>query len=639
MRLLRTDLFDTDKFEIKEFNDSQIPPYAILSHRWGEEEVTLQDIDRIDIKEKQGYKKIKGCCKIAKESGFGYVWIDTCCIDKTSSAELSEAINSMYYWYGRADICYAYLDDVQSTNEEGTEEGKISSGTKISTSMWFTRGWTLQELIAPSDVVFFDKKWIKLGNRTEFEELLSEITRIPRNVLSGVDHLELFSVAQRMSWAAERQTTRLEDQAYCLMGIFGVNMPLLYGERENAFLRLQEEILRISDDPTLFAWKFEDGNGLLAPSPAAFLKSHNIIRSNRPSTSSNPPTLSSRGIYLEVPFIGVGHGIGLAILDCQEGDGRGENKLYALYVRDTLLTMRHFTRVRIRELIEVDLETLEKVQYPSRRICIQSGRTTIIRPKKLNHVQCFDDTEIYSNEKLWSLMQIDAKQILNDAATIQSEGFTWLVLTRQDVEMQIKSESFDKEVLYLAIKKCNHKFLEMLFDRGMRLEMSLAGRGGLLRSSIQVGYMPSVKLILDNSQFRVNSASGKWLFGTTELWIAAELGHELVVHGMLTHFTKFPARQLYISLRKAVEKGHEYIVQMLLERGTSTETTDNDRQTLLMIAVMRGYASIVELLLEWGANVHAIDEDGRTALSYANELGDECIAQLIMNSEKSSMKN
>ncbi|PYH59420.1 HET-domain-containing protein [Aspergillus niger CBS 101883] len=279
MRLLNTYLSDTQDFVIQEFLDYELPPYAILSHTWGKEEFTYQEVNTASAKEKSGFEKITQCCSIARADGYKYIWIDTCCIDKTSSAELSEAINSMYLWYQKAEVCYAILEDVRSEEE-------------IAQSKWLTRGWTLQELIAPSRVIFLNERWEVLGDRATLRDQLSEYTGIPAGILSGEDDLETSSVAQRMSWAAKRQTSRVEDRAYSLMGIFNVHMPLIYGEGETAFIRLQEEIMRISDDQSLFAWaSSDDRGGLLATSPAAFANSHNIVRFNPFGSLDSPSTL------------------------------------------------------------------------------------------------------------------------------------------------------------------------------------------------------------------------------------------------------------------------------------------------------------------------------------------------------------
>ncbi|KAF4626331.1 hypothetical protein G7Y89_g11828 [Cudoniella acicularis] len=249
-----------------------IPTYAILSHTWGKEEVSYSDyINQQSLQlSKKGYEKILGCCRLAESEGFQYVWIDTCCIDKSSSAELSEAINSMFQWYRDAGICYAYLSDVDSSENPSIEESSFFR------SRWFTRGWTLQELLAPAEVVFTGSDWVEIGTKKSLCSAISLITNISENVLDEC-RWDDYSVAQKMSWASGRQTTRLEDEAYCLMGLFDVNMPLLYGEGRKAFSRLQQEILKQSDDQSIFAWSYPEEmhsytqmSGLIAPSPKYF---------------------------------------------------------------------------------------------------------------------------------------------------------------------------------------------------------------------------------------------------------------------------------------------------------------------------------------------------------------------------------
>jgi hypothetical protein len=169
------------------------------------------------------FSKIVKSCELAKNDGYDYIWIDTCCIDKLSSAGLSEAINSMYLWYSKAAICFAYLSDVEPRKSEDPELASSS----FRKSRWFTRGWTLQELIAPEHMVFLSKNWTKLGNKDRFYRLLSDITSIDTDVLQYSEAISRISVARKMSWAARRITTRVEDRAYSLLGIFDLNMPLL----------------------------------------------------------------------------------------------------------------------------------------------------------------------------------------------------------------------------------------------------------------------------------------------------------------------------------------------------------------------------------------------------------------------------
>jgi hypothetical protein len=249
-------LLHTKKIELQEFGPREVPNYAILSHTWEEEEVTLQDIKTNEAMEPTRLRKSLKGMLVAAADGFDYIWIDTCCIDKTSSAELSEALNSMYRWYQEAGECYAYLADVPH-NSVNRVTGV--TGPEFRKSRWFTRGWTLQELIAPSSVIFLDSDWQEMGTKSNLQRDISEITGIPGNFLLG-DDLRHASIAQRMSWASKRETTRIEDLAYCLMGLFGIYMPMLYGEGERAFIRLQEEIMRVSDDHSLFAWRSQRGS-------------------------------------------------------------------------------------------------------------------------------------------------------------------------------------------------------------------------------------------------------------------------------------------------------------------------------------------------------------------------------------------
>ena len=381
MRLIRT-----ETLALREFSGRSIPPYAILSHTWTDgEEISLDDMQFLSccigqgreirmyddtgqfaalnfadhmrhhsLTVKSGYDKIKRCCEVASMDGFEYVWVDTCCIDKTSSAELSEAINSMYRWYGQAEVCYAYLSDVPVRGQlrvpDSVENGV--SEMAFSSSRWFTRGWTLQELIAPSSVIFFNSEWGELGTKSSLREVICRITGIQCGILLGDDGLGSVSVAQRMSWASKRETTRVEDLAYCLMGIFDVFMPMLYGEGDRAFIRLQEEIIRKSNDHSILAWRgpalgIKDG-GVFADSPAAFEHSGNFIRSKR----FNPMSigLTSRGVHLTVPSKYWANSSYLVILNCEDMGKPGQ--LLAIFLKKVFGD--NFVRDRRDELTSVE---------------------------------------------------------------------------------------------------------------------------------------------------------------------------------------------------------------------------------------------------------------------------------------------
>lgn len=317
-------LLNVETLKLETFYDKQVPKYAILSHTWGVDEVTFSDIQTPaspTVTGRAGFDKILKTCNQARIDKYKYAWVDTCCIDKSSSAELTEAINSMFKWYRGAGVCYAFLSDVSKAEFDST----------FSKSRWFTRGWTLQELIAPDDVVFFDRDWQDLGTKRNHHSLISNITGINVDVLSGVkrsrspwdDGIEQFSVAQRMSWASGRETTRVEDEAYCLLGIFNINMPMLYGEGSRAFIRLQEEIIRRYDDDSILAWGLDTetrdikgfvpftvaeacdefniaSTDFLASSPKEF-KNCKTIESA--SLSTTPFVVTNLGLQVEMPLV------------------------------------------------------------------------------------------------------------------------------------------------------------------------------------------------------------------------------------------------------------------------------------------------------------------------------------------------
>jgi hypothetical protein len=295
-------LLDSKTLELKLYYDNAIPHYAILSHVWGENEISFQQNNgsRTEIESHAGYIKIQKCCAQAAMDGFEHAWIDTCCIDKTNSAELSEAINSMFKWYRNATECYIYLADITSVDD-------------LWKSRWFTRGWTLQELLAPASAIFFNKDWIEIGTKASLAEKISLVTKIPIRVLLGrkSEGDQELSLAQVMSWAANRETTRVEDVGYSLLGIFGVNMPMIYGEGDKAFLRLQHEIIKVSTDQSLFAWgrssnrdyqrqMLGDDRSAFARSPADFAACGNVVQSTFKDISEF--SLTNKGLRIEVPL-------------------------------------------------------------------------------------------------------------------------------------------------------------------------------------------------------------------------------------------------------------------------------------------------------------------------------------------------
>ena len=348
-------LLNTSSLQLQYFQNVFKVNYAILSHTWGEEEVSFDQLQSGSYKHLAGYRKIQAACDLSSKDGWNWVWIDTCCIDKRSSAELSEAINSMYNWYENARICYAYLEDVSSIKEWQFHNATPIPSYKLidksfQQSRWFTRGWTLQELLAPRLVIFHDRDWIQIGSKLSLEAEVSAATGI------GIDHLRKpreASAAQKLCWASRRETTRVEDEAYCLLGLFDVNLPLIYGEGRKAFRRLQKEIIDSYNDHSIFAWDDESESkvidyddstlsSMLADSPRRFVNSGSIIQCRRVSGSRRPCSFVNRGVSMMLNYarsqtlinlgvkvstperdfdkVGAENIVG-AILDCQNPDG------------------------------------------------------------------------------------------------------------------------------------------------------------------------------------------------------------------------------------------------------------------------------------------------------------------------------
>ncbi|KAG8158230.1 hypothetical protein KVR01_011991 [Diaporthe batatas] len=353
-------LLDTETQELKSFSGKGELCYAILSHTWENDEILFDDMvtPGHQWKVKEGAKKVLGSCQLAKSQGYQYIWIDTCCIDKTSSAELSEAINSMFKWYMEAAVCYVYLTDV-------SDDGSIMG------CRWFDRGWTLQELIAPTSVKFYNQEWHYINDKVSLSLQLATITGIDEALLrcgqntgmeppligqqdtkprkqsygtqractvSRLHQLRDYCVAQKMSWASRRQTTRDEDMAYCLMGLFEVNMPLLYGEGgSKAFFRLQREILNTTQDQSILATacpsvKSDSSPTALASGPDYFLNSGTVHLRRKLTTVAEAHTTYSMTVDLTKFGVNVelliANEIGLpfsaqpcwfGILDCQMG--------------------------------------------------------------------------------------------------------------------------------------------------------------------------------------------------------------------------------------------------------------------------------------------------------------------------------
>ncbi|KAK1766345.1 heterokaryon incompatibility protein-domain-containing protein [Phialemonium atrogriseum] len=341
-------LINVRNMALKEVVNPEEYRYAILSHRWlrdMNDEVSFQDMaDLQAARRKPGFSKIQMTCRKADEKGLDYAWVDTCCIDKTSSASLQEAVNSMFRWYKVSSYCFAYLHDVE-TETSGSEEAEDRTPgavNDVSESEWFTRGWTLQELIAPEVVEFYDRAWRFRGDKSLLRQKIADRTGIDVAVLEDDELLPTIPLGRRMSWASERETTRVEDRAYCLLGIFDVNMSIIYGEGANSFFRLQEEIVKKSNDLSLFAWTSQLGaqrdqrapmhrqqefRGILARSPAEFVNCRNIRTATEQIAPMREFAMTNNGcLRIETYLARAPNSDGVFALDCTDGTFNKENR-------------------------------------------------------------------------------------------------------------------------------------------------------------------------------------------------------------------------------------------------------------------------------------------------------------------------
>jgi hypothetical protein len=453
-------LLNCDTGQLEEFFNANAPSYTILSHTWGkqEEEVNYQDMcspETADPARKKGYNKLVQCCDQTLRMGKTYTWIDTCSINKSSSAELSEAINSMYKWYRDADICFVYLADVHVTQRDQSFEASFIK------SRWFSRGWTLQELIAPRQLLFFNAAWTSIGTKATLLSFISRATGIDKNTLLNPE-LSSLSIARKMSWASKRQTTRSEDIAYCLLGIFDINMPLLYGEGDKAFIRLQEEILKGTDDHSIFAWGAEEqnpespktGTGILAKHPSLF---HCAATIEPHPTQGGPYSITNKGVQIRLPLLATQNpGEFLAVLGChEENDLRGSIGLFLLEIdKEEKQYVRFHQDIRFLT-VEQSAGAKHRTIFISRRDTAQ----TINRPIEMCWIRRHPDSlTVNRNIRVATVFPIAAWNMKHKTMKIPMDpSYTWskheaiiTYVTEIDLGTETDAEADTEEIRGLA---------------------------------------------------------------------------------------------------------------------------------------------------------------------------------------------
>ncbi|KAM0256340.1 hypothetical protein ACHAPA_012195 [Fusarium lateritium] len=389
MRLLKTKSYDL--FEASDI-PNPFPPYAILSHTWisSKEETTYQDMKtrKVDINndvyKQKGWSKLRRYCDRAAKDGWDWAWMDTCCIDKTNPADTQEAINAMFRWYQRAGICYAHLEDLDVVRDVkdmdlpqnvdfdetiGSQNAANSSGPLHKAlerffikAKWFTRGWTLQELLAPHHLVFVDCAWRRIGTRESWALEIQRASNIEARHLTSFEPTDFAScsTAMRFSWASGRETTVEEDETYALLGLFGISLPLIYGEgQRQAFNRLQRQLITVYNDDSLFAWKEQQANsansapkwGILARSVKDFWDSSKVKALGH---YGNTFSMTNQGLEITAKYWRQNSELNAAIicLNCSIGsDSSQKIGIYLSYDADA----DAYHRIRIHQLCDMSL--------------------------------------------------------------------------------------------------------------------------------------------------------------------------------------------------------------------------------------------------------------------------------------------
>jgi ankyrin repeat protein len=658
-------LINVNRLVLEEFHDDQIPAYAILSHTWGAdaEELTLQDVEEGNLKPGNGAAKFLFCCQQAKKDGLKYVWIDTCCINKTDLVELSEAINSMFRWYKRASVCYAYLFDV-SANENLRE-----NGSEFQSSRWFRRGWTLQELLAPRNLIFYGSDGKLLGTKIQLCTTIAKVTGISHLYLRGISELKSASVAERMSWAAGRETKRKEDLAYCLLGIFDISMPMLYGEGgSQAFFRLQEQIIRNMRDHSILAWGLGVGlstsaheevgsRGLLAAAPSDFANSGHIVPRDR--STSYLDSLEISGGTLRVCLLQTTTPDGIiGILNCGPMDD--EQKTVGLHLMKALPGgPEDYTRSSGCHLVSLESSAPDASRKYVNIIKNRDGATT-----RTGSEGCwfYDDHEFDTIHLelieveppiCWSKEQGTIRSVIEPSSSIKPPVL--LRLRQKEVEsrdfvlmLQLREEGTTVETYHCIATCARDTSLTRIADISKYLSRHLSKkttasngwlniRLKLVASRAQSIYMISLTTMIYQPYMTIDVS---WEMKKPNLTLEIEgilhakgLWDELQHVGYNEDTGDLESILDMPVLTWAFTNNCIEIVKLVLPiRRVGIDAVDGQTdQNLLLWATKLGHESLVQLLLENGANIEATDAYFRTALSVAVEEKHEDIVELLLS--------
>ena len=611
---------------MEQFNEP-FPSYAILSHTWGsdDEEISFRDVNdekRLSFKAGAGRTKLDGCCTQAKKDGYKYIWIDTCCIDQHSERELGEAINSMFRWYRDASTCYVYLSDV-SVSDALICDDSIKAPPSLRKSRWFTRGWTLQELIAPKSLHFYDANWKSIGTKQQLIDELVKITGIPRLYLRNRLLLSMASVAQRMSWAAQRVTKRSEDMAYCLLGLFNISIPLIYGEGgDKAFIRLQEEIMRKTPDDSILAWDYgksptEMQCGALATSPRNFLLSRPIVCNDPDSAYASPIEVSGGNLSLQRRLHTDEEGQSFLILNCHPEGTAGQVTAVRVRLDTTQSPHNLYKRLQASALTSLPTDSIKEAtrliyllmvdEEPKPEfnwLCGLYVPNTQLRDLKLFEVEpqrCWhrdlEEIHFLKEERVWTRFRHTKAACLD---ILVAMDFRW--------------SDAQPELHYQAMVCSNDTALHNIITHFDTLGISTWGRHNAHNGVKNV----HVHITREHVPSGCSSMFTLKLDVSTDKYQTINVSHELKRLDLCRQLASNFIRSYKLCLQAT---------------GIDFETRDDNGYSPLFHAASKGHEEVIRLLLDKGANFVPTDNKGQAPSTHAIPSSYEATSQLISEEE------
>ena len=664
-------LLNVNTLEFAEFDGDmqEVPPYAITSHRWAKrasDECCFRDMRKKNKENKatqsEGLKKVEGFCKFVRKENAtrrsdrgeikccDYIWLDTVCINKESSAEVSESINSMFRWYRHAEVCYAYLSDVAAMSD-------------FEDSSWFKRGWTLQELIAPKQVVFLTTEWEVLGTSTpiapwhvspDLGDRVAEITGVPRAVFGNRERLRSLSVEEKCRWIGSRKTTKIEDMAYCLLGILDVAMPLIYGERYRAWLRLEKEVsekhnMKI-DLPRPHALGKRDSGVELVTRQKVHRSRERVLTLRAAIPSYYPNELgeellkaAAEGNESKVRlYLGQGS-------PCNYRDRIGFTALHHASAQGH----HDVADVLIRAGADVNAQSLELgtplcLSALRGHVCVV--RLLLDRNANLHDPGLWTGTPLHcaswcgSEEVARILIECGAKvasinTICPDFLDYGSNLGSLVARNAENAPPKVSEPGhlmFDCQPLIVAAHHCREGLVALFLESGFPIDVehrlwwtetpedqSFDDVGEDDRcdnaTALMAGSWKGPRVLLSRLLCAGAEVNRQDSWGRSALWIAAQAGQIDCVRLLIEAKADLDAvsNSGKTALHVAADMGHDEVAQYLIEHGADVDRVDCNGRTPCHFATFKGSVPVLETLFKHHARYEARDREGLTPLHSA----------------------